>query len=571
MLQKKSDSPTDSDTGAAERVLIAGAGPTGLTLALALSRYGVPFSIIDQKPGPTYESKGLALNAPSIYGFELIGHEGIFERTGCLVHRANILWQGRDFSAVDLRHLPFHIQAFVTKPQATTEEELIEALAREGHQVAWTKRLVEVEEGADGVEAVEEDAEGRRTTRRYAYVVGCDGKRSLIRDKIGADFTGPDYDMHFVLGDFEMVWDREPDQVYYFVYPDRFFVFVPITPTLWRVVVKHDGPPNSEAPPTPEEITGPVARYIGPGLFRSEQPSWLSRAQFYTRTAGRMRRGRLFLAGDSAHLVSPIGGTGMNSGMMDALNLAWKLAQVHHGQAGDRLLDTYEPERLEAVTATAMATDRSTRIIGRLDRDEAAIAPFLPRMANRRFLRSVFPLNFSGLALSYRQAFTARGEGPDGAAAPGTAPGDLNLGFGRLRSLLGAAKDSLPPATLLGVVNPGAIATDALGGQLDALLALQDRYRDLLRWCVFLPDDAGDAAARLARAGAIPLAHDPALLRALGVGDGMLSVIRPDAIVGYRGALADPARLAAFIGRYWLPGTREAGQLAGRLSGMDMK
>lgn len=384
----------------APQVLIVGAGPTGLTLANALTRYGIDFMIVDRKKGPTNDSKGLALSIASQYAFDLLEMSDRMQQ-GNKVHRLAIFWQGKRLTAVDFRRLDFPIRHLITGRQAVTEQQLILALRSQEHEILWDTEVLDIEEREEGVHAHWRLPDGTEQTAMFDYVVGCDGKSSLVRQVMKADFSGHDYPMYFVLGDFELDWDGRENQVYYYVFEEDFFLLVPIGDGCWRVVVKCDGtPPANSEPISQELITGLVTRLLGRNIF-SQDALWISQTPFYSRICDHLRKGRLFVAGDAAHLVSPLGGTGMNAGIQDALNLAWKLAWRIQGLAPDALLDSYERERLHAIKETVLTTDRSTLLISRIEIDNALVAPFLPHKANRDYLRKHFPLLYSGLMLNY--------------------------------------------------------------------------------------------------------------------------------------------------------------------------
>lgn len=528
-------------------VLIVGAGPTGLTLANALAAYGVPFVIVDQKTGPSSLSKGLALNMASQFGLELIGLGARVGHSGCRIRRLAIHWQGRKISAVDFRHLDFHLDAIITQPQSQTEQELLDALEATGVTVAWQQRLLAIQQSDDAVMATFEGSDGVRWCQRFSHAIGCEGKYSLIRQEIKAVFSGQDYPMHFVLGDFELRCNSGPQRVDYHVHEDTFFIIVPIGEKRWRVVVKHDGPaPSSDQLPDTREITDVVSRHMGPDFFASEA-FWISRASFYTRTCDRMRDGRLFLAGDAAHLFSPIGGTGMNTGMLDALNLAWKLAYVLHGRAPASLLDSYEAERLESVLDTAATTDQGTRLIGRLERNADAIRHLLPRMHNRPALRSSLPRIHSGLTLRYTRAYAAATPGRCGTMCAPTA---------RLRALLPLHGSGIQRYPLLLVAVPdSADAEHAV--QLQSLSQLAERHADLLR-CLVL---TGTATAEADAAVAPPTVADSSLIQRCELSAGEAILVLPDGIIAWSGRLAEQDTLEEVLHTrfHTPPATRTAG------------
>src|SRR5690606_33838494 len=243
-----------------------------------------------------------------------------------------IWWRGRRLSRIDFRRASQAFGAFIAQPQAHTERDLLAQLQAKGHDVRWRTHVTAVQPSGDGVQVGWTSASSGCGGGGFAYVVGCDGKHSVVRPAMGASFNEMRYPMHFLLGDFRLRWDHPPNQALYSVWDDTFFIFVPLGADRWRVVLKQDGP----LPATPlraAELTQPIVDRLGRDIFNGEPPVWLSRAPFYQSVADTLRAGRLLLAGDAAHLFSPIGGTGMNTGMQDALSLAWKLARVMDGRA----------------------------------------------------------------------------------------------------------------------------------------------------------------------------------------------------------------------------------------------
>jgi 2-polyprenyl-6-methoxyphenol hydroxylase-like FAD-dependent oxidoreductase len=376
-------------------VLIVGAGPSGLTLANDLARRGVPFKIIDKKAGPTTDSKGLALNVSSLYGFRLLGMEDKIGCTGMPVSRLNVYWNDRRFATMNFDRLPHDIHTLVTQPQAETEQELIFQLGKYDIFVEWNTALNEIHESTEHVEVTIESALGKRQ-EIFQYVVGCDGKNSRVRSYLNTSFTGNDYEMYFSLGDFDVDLPYSDQQVQYFVYEDTFFIFVPIATGRWRFVVKYDGK-IPDTPVSKTEIEQVLKRHFGED-FVLGKPNWISRAPFYNRIAGRLQKNRLFIAGDAAHLFSPIGGTGMNTGIQDVLNLGWRLAFVHHGTSEVGLLNGYEAERLPAIQEAANISDLSTQLISRNFVEHPILDSMSPVFNNRNKFRYIFPKVHSGLA-----------------------------------------------------------------------------------------------------------------------------------------------------------------------------
>jgi 2-polyprenyl-6-methoxyphenol hydroxylase-like FAD-dependent oxidoreductase len=391
------------------RVLIAGAGPTGLCLALCLRAFGLDCDLWDPKPGPQDSSKALSINPASAIQLDLLGIGGALGVHSRRVRRLEVRLDGaRRLNAVDLRWLDCERDYFQIQSQFQTERELLATLQARGGAVAWNTRLLSLTRDGDTFTA--SGRRGEQTfAREYDYVIGCDGKRSVVREFIGATMSGGAYDMYLALGDFDLDWDVSPEMVHYHVHADTFFVFVPLPePRRWRVVVKHAGTP---AAADDALLTEPVRRHLGRDIFASAS-HWRSVAPLYVQTASHLGEDRVFIAGDAAHLYSPIGGTGMNTGMQDAINLGWKLAFALRGwDAGGDLLASYQRERLPVILANAAATDAMTQAISMAATDPKAYAPFLPGFAKRALLRDVFPQSFSGLSMRYGPAEDASGLG----------------------------------------------------------------------------------------------------------------------------------------------------------------
>ena len=377
-------------------ILIVGAGPTGLSLANDLARRKVPFKIIDSKSGPSSDSKGLAINISSQYGLRLIGVAPPLGSRGMPISRLNLYWNSTRFSAIDFSHLPTDVDSLITQPQAVTERELIQALESTGNRVHWGCKLTDIRETNNSVVAGYLNADGNFVEESFLFLIGCDGKHSRVRTQLNTAFEGKTYPMHFVLGDFQVEPGLADNQVHYFVYEDTFFIFVPIAKGTWRIVVKYDG----ELPQTPlssHDISQIIARHFGDQLTLGD-PLWISRAPFYNRIADKLSSKRLFIAGDAAHLFSPIGGTGMNTGIQDALNLGWKIAAVYHNISHENLLISYAQERLPAIREAANLSDLSTQLITRQLVDHPVLDKLVPCQRNRQFFKQVAPWLHSGLA-----------------------------------------------------------------------------------------------------------------------------------------------------------------------------
>ena len=521
------------------RVLIVGAGPTGLTLANALARYDVAYAVLERSLAPSRDSKALAISPLSQKTFELLGIRGSIGREARSVSRLDIFWRGTRLNPVDLRWLDLDCKAFLCQPQARTESELYTALGEGRRRVRWGHALVALQQ-AEGAVAVEvEQPDGTLVHERYDYVVGCDGKRSVVREQLGIALAGTDYPMHLVLGDFAAPAGYPADRVSYHVFDYTFIVIVPVRAGVFRITIKRDGPSDPKLPVHADEIRDVVASHLA--LPPLGEPLWLSRAPLYLRTASALGDRRVFIAGDAAHLYSPIGGTGMNTGIQDAINLAWKLASTVRGFARDgELLASYQSERGELIAATARATDASTRLIAGLERSPSALAPFLPRPAARSYIKHALPRQTAGIAQRYMESAAVASSNLPCVVPPGAFCASYPELLRELDLQMPGRRSELAQ-NLIVFFEPGAVHARRLAELREVL----GPYAGCVTiWHV--TDGTTDACDALA------IRDEPALRRC-GAVPGRMLLLRPDGVVGFVGGLGEVRALLSHIQRTLRP------------------
>ncbi|VXB94698.1 2-polyprenyl-6-methoxyphenol hydroxylase [Pseudomonas sp. 8BK] len=517
-------------------VLIVGGGPTGMTLALQLQRFGIGFRLIEKRPKQASGSKALSINPASLNLLDDLGVADSLIEMGHKTEVINLVYDNQTLMRARFASLPSKFPFFLMLPQPETEAVLEQRLSHLGHEIERECELIGLRQFDGHVEAELRTSKGLER-QRFNYVVGCDGGLSKVRSELGLDFSGYDYNMHFILADLRIQWPGAKEQGFYFIRDDGFLILLPLKDGFHRIVIKvnEQCPPGYK--PSLEEIRGYIERYEISGLQVSD-PIWLSSAPFYNRSASTIRRGRVFLAGDAAHLFSPIGGFGMNSGIADAFNLGWKLGYSLKGLGNDHLLQSYADER-EQTTRTLLAkTDKSTSLIARLHRHlPAEEQAYLPRLCNRGFIRR-FPLETAGLTLRYG---TPLHELQAGCQLPYVAT------LAQLPQALGQAKHSLlmVPSS---ETNPAAVKR---------LLALLEPLRAHLRihWL-------GEHSQGLPAANHLA---DPQqrLRQAWQLGEGEFLLVRPDLFIDCRGRLDDPSSLTNLIERFYLHDLVTAEQLAG--------
>ncbi|GAA5165784.1 FAD-dependent monooxygenase [Amycolatopsis dongchuanensis] len=317
-------------------VLIAGAGPTGLWLAAELRLQGVAVTVLEARRERSPHSKALTLHPRTLEIFAMRGIADRFTTAGLPVPTGHFgaLENRLDFAVLDT---PFPYTLFL--PQVRTEELLEEHARALGADIRWGHRVTGLAQDGDGVTVEVEGGERLRAQ----YVVGCDGTRSTVRQAAGIGFPGTDATVWGWLGD--VVLDEPPAQPVNVAGEDGGVMLVPLPGGISRIV--GHTPEDQGAHPgelTFDELRAKTTRVLGTD-FGMRDPHWLSRFGNATRQAVRYRSGRVFLAGDAAHMHFPAGGVGLNVGVQDATNLGWKLAAAVHGTAEDGLLDSYHAER----------------------------------------------------------------------------------------------------------------------------------------------------------------------------------------------------------------------------------
>jgi 2-polyprenyl-6-methoxyphenol hydroxylase-like FAD-dependent oxidoreductase len=329
----------------AGRVLVVGAGPVGMTMAATLKRLGVDVRIVDKAAARTDKSKALVVWPRTLELLDIQGCAQGFLDAGIEGHGARFFANGRELLEVRLDTARSFYRFALMIPQSETERLLDEELARLGVAVERQVELIGFHDDDTGVECTLRRADGAAETARVDYLIGCDGAHSMVRHGLGVDFAGSTDPTDWVLADLRIDGALAPDEITICLQPDGMLVTFPIVGGRFRVIADV-GVALSEHQPDP--TLADIQRLLdqrGPPGLRAHDPFWLGRFRINERKVGEYRAGRVFVAGDAAHIHSPAGGQGMNTGMQDAFNLSWKLAMVLEGRARPALLDSYSPER----------------------------------------------------------------------------------------------------------------------------------------------------------------------------------------------------------------------------------
>jgi len=344
-------------------VMIVGAGPTGLTLALWLQRLGVRFRIIDKADGPGETSRALAVQARTLEFHRQIGIVDDVLAAGVRIEQLTARTPSGIGATLKLADFGKGVSPYsfaFALPQDIHERILIEHLEKAGVQIERRTELVEFDQGNQGVTAVLRK-DGATETVRVLYLCGCDGAHSVVRHLLKLGFPGGAYQQVFYVADVKGSGEVTENGLYIRLGRYGFAIIMPVRQLgslrlIGIVPKKHEADERI----TFETIRRQVERDT---RIAVQSVNWFSTYRVHHRVADHFRVGRAFIAGDAGHIHSPAGGQGMNTGMGDAVNLAWKLAAVVQGRADARLLDSYEPERIAFARLLIESTDRAFRVV----------------------------------------------------------------------------------------------------------------------------------------------------------------------------------------------------------------
>jgi 2-polyprenyl-6-methoxyphenol hydroxylase-like FAD-dependent oxidoreductase len=340
---------TDTD------VLVVGAGPTGLTLAISLTNRGARVAIVDCLAAGANTSRAAAVNARTLEVLEGIDVSRRMVRAGLIAPRFTMRQQMSTLMLIDFSVLPSRYPYTLMISQATTERLLGERLTELGGEVVRPKTLAHLAQDRDGVTATFDDGEEIRAR----YVVGADGMHSTVRELAGIGFAGGEYPESFALADVRLSGEAPDDEVILFYAMSGLAVLAPLPDGIHRIVAPTVDAPQEQSAQYVQSLLD--SRGFGPGRTVVREVLWGSRFRIHHRVASTYRAGRLMLAGDAAHVHSPAGGQGMNLGIQDAVALADALGEVVHG-GSDTALDAYSAARRPIARQVVATTGRLTRL-----------------------------------------------------------------------------------------------------------------------------------------------------------------------------------------------------------------
>ncbi|MFI8952445.1 FAD-dependent oxidoreductase [Streptomyces sp. NPDC053750] len=533
-------------------VLVAGAGPVGLTAAHELARRGLRVRLVDAASGPARTSRAVAVHPRTLETFDQMGMVEAVLRQGRANRAFTMFASGRRLVRLeaDYASMPTRYPYTVVVEQTATEHALREAVAALGVTPEWGTRVTGFDQDADTVRVRLTRADGSEEICTADWLVGCDGGHSTVRKQLGLPLLGESRDT-WMLADAPVRTALPPDSIYWVHTGTQALMMVPYAREgHWRLL--DTAPGDRTAQQAPERFSRKLSAGLGTAVTVGE-PEWTSVFTFQQRMVPRMHEGRVFVAGDAAHVHSPASGQGMNTGIQEAYNLAWKLADVARGHAGRPLLRSYDAERVPIGRALLGSTRTATFLVQFKNLMAAAALPVVFTVVRnvpplRRAIQRKVLGGMSGLRIGYRDS-------------PLTRPADA--GPGARRPARRPARGPVPGDRVSAAAarRPGAPGPDALAGELRDV-----RWTLLHATCARHRDGAPDAVSARAAADAAgrhgawlsvrtldgrpgtdpgPLPDpDGALRDALGLPEGGWLLIRPDGYLAARGHRLTDAALA---------------------------
>ncbi len=401
-------------------IVIVGAGPTGLALACQLIRHNVDFVILDKKETTTPFSKAIGVQARTLEIYEQIGLSGKLVEQGWITEKASFVEGGDVRGAVELSKIgegmsPYPFLLIVE--QGKHEKLLYDFIKSNGKDVQWQTELAGLSQTEAGVKANVKKADGETEIIEAKFLVGCDGAKSLVRTALGLTFEGSTFERLFYVADAQVDWRFAHDSLYVCLAQNTITAFFPMVgANHFRIVGTFpEGHAADEGEILYEEIEAQIKKDTELELDIHDV-NWFSVYKVHSRRVNKFSNGRCFVAGDAAHIHTPAGAQGMNTGIQDGYNLAWKLAAVLRGKASLSLLETYDEERSANAKRLLQTTDRAFDL-GASDEWFVAffrtkIFPFIANFALQfdAVKKFIFPL-VSQIGINYRKSSLSQNNG----------------------------------------------------------------------------------------------------------------------------------------------------------------
>jgi 3-(3-hydroxy-phenyl)propionate hydroxylase len=385
-------------------VLIVGAGPTGLAAAISLSRARIPVRLIDKAREPAPYSRAIGIQARTLELFEQHRMVEPFLELGHRARVANLYSNGQRLARLDFDPLQTRYPYLLFLDQTVTERLLTEHLAGFNVTIERDVELVKLVQGAAGLMVTLRRANGAEEVLHPSYMIGADGAHSTVRHALDVGFDGKTFEQTFLLADLQADTEWPDDELHVFASGEGLVALFPMGGARIRLIADQPAPDSHEEAPTLDECRALLERRVHHRVTASTL-TWSSYFRLNSRMVERLRSGHVFLAGDAAHVHSPAGAQGMNTGIQEAFNLGWKIARMLSASAPDRLLDTYHAERHPIEREVLRQSSFMTQMAGaehgplKLIRDHV-----MPALAAIGPLRDTARRTISELSVQYRRS-----------------------------------------------------------------------------------------------------------------------------------------------------------------------
>ncbi|MBV8884134.1 MAG: FAD-dependent monooxygenase [Chroococcidiopsidaceae cyanobacterium CP_BM_RX_35] len=532
-------------------VLIVGAGPTGMTAAMELSRFGVPVRIVDKLATPSTTSRALAVQARTLELFEQRGLIQEMLQIGNQGTEATIYGNGKRLGKVHLTEIKSRYNFILLLSQSETERILREELARQGVAIEHGTEMIEfaqLESSAQpglnsGVKAVLRNSEGGLEELEAAYLISAEGAHSMVRRTLNLQFQGKSLQQSYALADLHLDGDLPDNELSIFTAAHGFLGVFPMGNRHFRFIAtepeKHE---KTDDEPTLAELQK-IYDEDSHIPARLRDMTWSSRFRINSRMLHTLRERRMFLGGDAAHIHSPAGGQGMNTGIQDMINLSWKLAMVWQGKATPELLNTYEEERLPIIRSIVSRTETATDVLNSNSPIvHQLITHIAPVLLNAHFVQQLSTGLISEVAANYRASSLSQTHHARGSLRAGDRVPDMDVIVRNLDS----SEDTQPrKARLYEILAPSRFNLLVAGSE--STMDLPPIWEaQLSPWHGFL---------KIQHIAPVPTQGEAMFQFDSSFGNGQsLALVRPDSYLGFVGNQDALSALTEWLSR-WFPPT----------------
>jgi 2-polyprenyl-6-methoxyphenol hydroxylase-like FAD-dependent oxidoreductase len=526
-----------------------------LTAAAALTHHGLKCRIVEKAPAASDKSKALVVWPRTMELLNQLNLTDVFIKTGMKINGGSMYANGKRLVHLVLASddTPFGFPLMI--PQNETERLLAEHLTQQGLTIERQVELVSFTEGAGSVVCKLRRADGNEETLEVPWLVGCDGAHSTVRHTLGLPFTGVAEPNDWILADVHIAGPLAADEVSVYWHENGVLAFFPINRDRFRMIADTGAASAHGAPPSPT-LADAQARVDerGPGGLTLSDPVWLANFRINERKVSDYRKGRVMLAGDAAHIHSPAGGQGMNTGMQDAFNLAWKLALVQRGQGQtEPLLQSYSVERSAIGDQVLHNAERFTTLATLRNPTAQWLRNHIaPIVGSFQFVRDKIRDDWFELSINYQNSPLSAEQWPTlkGGTAPGERLSDAPLLAAldnRPTTLFAATHGNRHTLLLL----PGSQNQDASAKLLAMATDAASAFPEMLSpHVILMTGHVTSAAGKNASDVPFWIDYKGKVHEMLHATNPTLVVVRPDGYIGYRCQPADGKLLLDYLGRF---------------------